>query len=186
MVLEPVQSVNRQREAQRSRAARECASADPSTCCRVCCLAIGTAETVVGDSLATFSASVFSAGGVAGSWPLVFPQRQLIPQLQVDSCPHRDLPQHRCAAVARQQAPQQAPLGARSAEQGQALDRPVSLEAFPPPQPHDTAGSCSGTAMAASQIRVRAAMPLVIHMSSNPCRPPRFAGGKTSFVSIGQ
>jgi hypothetical protein len=121
-------------------------------------------------SLAIFSAVLFSgAVGVAGCDCFALPHWQLMPHWQAESLLLLALLQQKCPDPASRREQQHRPSRTFSSEQQQPWDCLALQQLVPPVQPHDVAGRpCAGTVMAASQIKVRAVMPLVVHMSSNP------------------
>ncbi len=183
MVLsESVQSMNRQRLTQRLRAPYACALAVPS----LRCPRAGTCETTVTQAresvfFATFSVELsFSAGGGKCFGGFALPHRQLSPHVHSETGARRRLLQQERLLTASWHSPsrslarqQHRPSRTFVAEQRQLRGWPVSeQQASLSLHAHDAGIDCTGTDMAASQTRMRAAIFLVYHMASNPCFAP--------------
>ena len=169
------QSVNRQREMQRSSAATA-SNAESAVFCR--CKACGGqkhtdqwTETV---STETFSVAVFSTGGGEGVGALTFPHWQLTPHWHVDSlAPQQDRLEEatrllqQLAVLAAQQQPSESLVG----DEQHVIEKTFAARSSQPQA--ETCRPWAGMASVASQISVRAMEFVVVGIIS--CKPDGFS-----------
>jgi hypothetical protein len=123
-------------------------------------------------------------GGMIGLGVSVLPHMQLSPQVQDETLSLSVLPQHELAAAVRPRVQQHRPCFTFSEEQQHFNCPSFWQQLLLLVHPHEAAGRhCAGTAMAASQINVRATIALVIHMKSNPLLAATISG-RRDFISV--